>query len=282
MANVAFLGTGLLGSGMVEAMRRRGHTVTVWNRTERKARALEPLGATVASTAAEAVAGAEQVHMTLPDDAVVDEVIDRFLPRLAPGAVIVDHSTTAPRGTKERLDRLQRASIAFLHAPVFMSPQAARDATGLMMVAGPRAVYDRVAADLRTMTGEVWYVGERGDLAAAYKLFGNSMLFVITGGLADVFAMAKANDVAFVDAVKVFEKFKVASVIAYRGDKMARGDFSAMFEMTMARKDLRLMLEAADAFPLTVLPAIARRMDEAIANGHGSDDLGALAAEVLR
>src|SRR5690242_4334917 len=113
MANVAFLGTGLLGSGMVEAMRRRGETVTVWNRTERKARALEPLGVIVAESAARAVAGADQIHMTLPDDAVVDRILEEFLPHLKAGAIIVDHSTTSPTGTKARLQRMQRAGVAF-------------------------------------------------------------------------------------------------------------------------------------------------------------------------
>jgi 3-hydroxyisobutyrate dehydrogenase-like beta-hydroxyacid dehydrogenase len=282
MSNVAFLGTGLLGSGIVEAMRRRGWAVTAWNRTERKARALERFGVTVAATPGDAVAGADRVHMTLPDDSVVDAIVEAVVPRLTPGAVIVDHSTTSPPGTKARLARLQRAGVACLHAPVFMSPQMARDAVGLMMVSGPQAVFDRVGDDLRAMTGEVWYVGERGDLAAAYKLFGNSMLFVITAGLADVFAMAKANGVPLADAVGVFGKFKVANVIGYRGEKMARGDFSAMFEMTMARKDIRLMIEAAGGRPLSVLPAIAERMDAAIASGRGSEDLGAIAAEVVR
>jgi 3-hydroxyisobutyrate dehydrogenase-like beta-hydroxyacid dehydrogenase len=62
---------------------------------------------------------------------------------------------------------------------------------------------------------------------------------------------------------------------------MARRDFSATFELTMARKDIRLMIEAADGQPLTVLGAIAKRMDEAIAKGHGQDDLGAIAADVV-
>src|SRR5581483_3532845 len=275
-------GTGLLGSGMVEAMRRRGEAVTVWNRTERKARALEPLGVSVAASAADAVAGADRIHMTLPDDSIVDRLIEECAPRMRRDAVIVDHSTTSPRGTKARVERMQRSGIAFLHAPVFMSPQAARDASGLMMVSGPRAVFERVAGDLEKMTADLWYVGERPDLAAIYKLFGNSMLFVITAGLADVFAMAKANGVPPSDAVAVFGRFKVAAVIGYRGEKMARGDFAATFEMTMARKDMRLMLDAADGQPLTVLPSIAARMDEAIAKGLGSDDMGAIAAEVVR
>ncbi|MBI3493462.1 MAG: NAD(P)-dependent oxidoreductase [Acidobacteria bacterium] len=282
MANVAFLGTGLLGGAMVEGMLRRGDAVTVWNRTEAKARALERLGAKVAATPADAVAGADRVHMTLPDDAVVDRIVASFTTRLQPGAIVVDHSTTSPRGTKERLERMAKAGIKFIHAPVFMSPQMARDAVGIMLVSGPQAVVDAVHGALQKMTGEVWRLGEEADRAAAYKLFGNSMIFVIAAGISDVFAMAKGLGISATDALAVFSKFQPGGIIKSRGEKMARGDFSASFELTMARKDLRLMIEAAASQPMTVLPSIARKMDEAIAKGHGADDLGAIAAEVVR
>jgi 3-hydroxyisobutyrate dehydrogenase len=282
MATVGFLGTGLLGSGMVERMLRRGDTVTVWNRTASKARALEPLGAKVAAVPGDAVAGAEHVHMTLPDDAVVDEILERVRPQLGKGAVVIDHSTTSPAGTKKRVPRLNGAGIKFIHAPVFMSPQMARDGVGLVLVSGPRAVYEEVRGELEKMTGEVWYIGEEPDRAAAYKIFGNSMLFVIAAGVTDVFAMAKGLGIPAADALAVFSKFQPGGVIKARGEKMARGDFSATFELTMARKDMRLMLEAAGSQPTVVLPSIAKRMDDAIAKGHGQDDLGAIAAEVVR
>ena len=282
MATVGFLGTGLLGSGMVERMLRRGNAVTVWNRTAAKARALEPLGAKVAATPGDAVAGAEHVHMTLPDDAVVDEILAQVAPRLRSDATVIDHSTTSPRGTKARIPRLNAAGVRFIHAPVFMAPQMARDGVGIMLVSGPRAVFEAARGALENMTGEVWYIGEAGDRAAAYKIFGNSMLFVIAAGVADVFAMAKGLGIAPADALAVFAKFQPTGVIKSRGEKMARGDFSASFEMTMARKDMRLMLEAAGPQPTVVLQAIAARMDDAIAKGHGKDDLGAIAAEVVR
>ena len=104
------------------------------------------------------------------------------------------------------------------------------------------------------------------------------MLFVITAGVADVLAMANALDIPPREAMTVFSKFQVGGIIPSRGDKMARGDYSATFELTMARKDIRLMIEAAADQPLAVLPAIAKRMDEAIAGGHGHDDLGAISA----
>jgi 3-hydroxyisobutyrate dehydrogenase len=282
MTNVGFIGTGLLGSGMVTGMLRRGDAVTVWNRTASKARLLESLGATVAATPEEAVAQAEHVHLTLPDDAVVDDILARIAPRLMPGAVIVDHSTTSPRGTGARVARLAQEGVRFLHAPVFMSPQMARDGVGLVLVSGPQAVFEEVRPELAKMSGEVWYVGEPGHLAASYKIFGNSMLFVITAGVSDVFAMAKGIGMAPADALAVFSKFQVANVLKARGEKMARADFDATFELTMARKDIQLMIEAAGGQPMAVLPGIAKRMDEAIAAGHGSDDLGAIAAEVVR
>ena len=281
MATVAFLGTGLLGSAMVEGMLRRGDAVTVWNRTEAKARALEAAGAKVAATPGDAVAGADRVHMTLPDDAIVDQMLTTVVPGLRRDAVVADHSTTSPRGTSARITKLRDAGVKFVHAPVFMSPQMAKDAVGIMLVSGPQPVFEGIRGALAKMTGDVWYLGEQGDLAAAYKIFGNSMLFVIAAGVSDVFSMAKGLGIAPVDALAVFSKFQPGGLIKSRGEKMARGDFSASFEMTMARKDMRLMIEAANAQPMVVLPAIAQAMDRAIANGHGQDDLGAIAAEVV-
>ena len=282
VAKVAFLGTGLLGSGMVEGMLGRGDSVVVWNRTTAKAQALETFGAKVVTTPADAVADADRVHMTFRDDAVVDQVMSEYLPHLRRSGVVIDHTTTSPRGTTARVRRLHQAGIRFLHAPVFMSPQMARDGVGLMMISGPQPVFEAVYAELQKMTGEVWYLGEEGGKAAAFKLFGNSMLFTITAGMSDVFAMAKGLGIPMGEALQVFSKFQPAGVIKGRGDKMAHGDFTPSFELSMARKDVQLMLEAARDLPMAVLPAIARRMDDAISKGHGADDLGAIAAEVVR
>ena len=88
-------------------------------------------------------------------------------------------------------------------------------------------------------------------------------------------------DILDTSGTAVFTKFQPAGVIKARGEKMARRDFTATFELAMARKDMRLMLEAAAGQPMTVLPSIAKAMDEAIANGHGKDDLGSIAAAVV-
>jgi 3-hydroxyisobutyrate dehydrogenase-like beta-hydroxyacid dehydrogenase len=277
MHRTALLGTGLLGSAMVKRFRGNGVDVSVWNRTERKARALEPLGVRVASSAAGAVADANHVHIVVADDAAVDGVLDEIVPALEKHAIVIDHSTTLPGGTKARFARLHAQGVRFLHAPVFMSPQMAADGAGLMVISGPTIDYDDVRGTLEAMTGEAWYLGERPDLAAAYKLFGNLMLFAVNGGLSDIFTIARANGIDPLAALEVFDHFKLMSGIPMRGQRMATGHTTpASFELTMARKDVRLMTEAARGSDLLVLPPIARRMDEVIADGRGDHDLAAI------
>ena len=266
---------------MVESMLRRGVTVTVWNRTGAKAQALAAHGAVVATTPEEAVANADEIHAIVSDDAAVDEVLDRIAAHVKPTGTVIDHTTTSPAGTRTRLQRAAARGLRLLHAPVFMGPAMARESKGLMMVSGPAAVFESVQPSLAAMAADLWYLGEREDLAAALKIFGNSMLFAMTGGIADILAMARNLGVPPSDAVGVFSRFNAAGALTARAQKIAQGDFSASFELTMARKDMRLMLEAAGNEPLVSLPALAKRMDEAIASGHGKDDLGAIAAETL-
>lgn len=282
MSKVTFLGTGLIGGGLAEAAAKRGDEVVVYNRTIEKARALEAFGARVATDVKSAVRGAERVHIALSDDAAVDATIEGFVDAID-GAVVVDHTTALPAGTLARATRLEARGVAFLHAPVFMSPAMCRSAGGMMLAAGPRATFERVEPALRKMTGTVDYLGERRDLAAAHKLFGNAMIISITAGLADVFGLAASLGVAPKDALGLFSKFNPAGTFSYRGVAMAAGDYTPSFELTMARKDTRLMIETAaqGGHALGLLPAIASWMDALIERGHGADDLGVLAVDAV-
>ena len=278
MAQLALLGTGLLGSGMVRRFLKNGSRVTVWNRTAERARALEHDGATAAASAVDAVKDMDRIHIVLSDDRVVDAVLEQIVPSVKPGAIVIDHSTTLPEETKRRAERMRAKAVRFLHAPVFMSPQMAADGVGLMLVSGPQKELDAVKPELDSMTGEVWYLGERADLAANYKLYGNCMLFAISGGLADVIAMARANGVDAIEAMSIFTKFQAGNIINARGPRMARGETTPpMFTIEMARKDVRLMTDAAKGQPLVVLPCIAKRMDDLIASGVGGSDITAIA-----
>jgi 3-hydroxyisobutyrate dehydrogenase and related beta-hydroxyacid dehydrogenases len=276
MANIAILGTGLLGGAFAEAAAKRGDTVVAWNRSPDKVLALAQFGVKVATTPADAVQGASRVHIVLKDDAVVNEVIAAAGAGLSPETILIDHSTTLPTLTADRALRLQAQGVKYLHCPVFMGPPAARNAQGTMMVAGPRALFETVQAELTKMTGRLQYMGERTDLAAVNKLFGNAMIIGITAMTADILTIAQASGVAPEDAIKLLGLLDLNAMVAGRGANMAKGNFAASFELAMARKDVGLMLETVGDRPMAALPSVAARMDQLIAGGHGAKDASAM------
>ena len=281
MSRIAILGTGLLGSGFAEGAAKRGWQVTAWNRTPDKAHALETFGVKTAATPADAVRGADRVHLILRDDAVVDEVLAAARAGLGADTIVCDHTTTQPALTAERAARLAVQGVKYLHCPVFMGPPAARTAQGSMMVSGPQALFDQVRGDLAMMTGKLEYCGERLDLAAAYKLFGNAFIVGMGALVADVYTIAQGAGCTPEEALRVMGFFNPGAILEGRGRSMAQGSFVPGFELAMARKDIRLMIETAGNRPLAALPGIAARMDTLIAAGHGRDDVGVIAIDAV-
>ena len=212
----------------------------------------------------------------------MDEVLAAALPGAPAGAAFVNHTTTSADGAAARGARLAGQGRAFLHAPVFMSPAAARDGKGMMLAAGPEDVLERVRPGLAAMTGDLWYLGPDLRRAAAMKLLGNSCSSRSPPALADTFALARALGVPPVDAHTLVSRLRPGGAIEIRGKRMAEGDFTATFELAMARKDMTLMLDALGDAPLAALRGIAARADELLARGHGGDDLGVLAIDAVR
>jgi 3-hydroxyisobutyrate dehydrogenase len=281
---IAFFGTGLLGGNFVRALRRRDEAVHVWNRTGDKARALEAAGAKAFDEPALAARDASRIHLTLSDDAAVDEVLERARPGFAAGVVIIDHTTTSPTGTAARAGRWAERGVAFLHAPVFMGPQNALESTGIMLGSGDKERFDALAPELGKMTGKLVYLGAEPERAATFKLFGNMFLMFMTTGVVEMLSFAKAVGIAPADAATLFDAFNPGATLGGRVKRILEADFgNPSWELSMARKDARLMLEEAARHDATlpILPAIAAEMDRWIARGHGKDDWTVMAKDAV-
>jgi 3-hydroxyisobutyrate dehydrogenase len=272
---IAFIGTGHLGANFVKAMLRRSEQVQVWNRTAEKAKALEAEGAKAFGNVADAVKDAERIHLTLKDDASVDEILEQAAPGFMPGAYIIDHTTTTAEGAAKRTKEWKERGYTYLHAPVFMGPQNAYDSTGYMMVSGDRAVIDKVEPELMKMTGKLLYFGTDTNKAAGIKLIGNLFLIAMTGGVADVLTLSKALEISVDEIMQLFEAWNPGMMLPARLKKMTSNTFhQPTWELGMARKDAGLMMQEAKrgGQQLTVVPAVAEVMDDYIARGHGKDD----------
>ena len=272
---IAFLGMGLLGSNFVRALIGKGEQVQVWNRTASRATALETYGAKAFGEAADAVKGASRIHLTLKDDHTVNEVLAAAAAGLTPGAVIIDHTTTAADGAGQRTKEGKERGFTYLHAPVFMGPQNALESTGYMLVSGDQAVIAGLEPELAKMTGKVINFGNITGKAAGMKLIGNSFLVSLTAGLSDTLSLAKALGIPPSDVSSLFAAWNPGTGVSARLQRMASGDFNnPSWELKMARKDTQLFIDAAGkgGTRLAVLPAIAAEMDRWIEKGLGNND----------
>ncbi|HVW16578.1 MAG TPA: NAD(P)-dependent oxidoreductase [Mucilaginibacter sp.] len=278
----AFLGMGLLGSNFVKAMLKKGEQVQVWNRTASKAKALEADGAKAFDNVADAVKGADVIHITLKDDATVDEVLGNASTSFEPGATIIDHTTTSAKGAVERTKKWKERGYTYLHAPVFMGPSNALESTGYMLVSGDQDVIAKFEPELSKMTGKLVNFGPEEGKAAGMKLIGNLFLISMTAGLSDTLALAKAQGISADDILNLFSAWNPGAAVPARLKKLSSGDYSQpSWELSMARKDAGLMMKAADegGTHLTVIPAVAGLMDQWIAKGHGNDDWSVIAKD---
>lgn len=272
---VAFLGMGLLGSNFVRAMIVKGAKVNVWNRTASKAAALEQYGAKAFTQAVDAVRDADTIHLTLKDDATVDEVLAQAAAGLKPGATIIDHTTTSAPGAIQRTSAWKEKGFTYLHAPVFMGPQNALESTGFMLVSGDQSVISRLEPALSKMTGKLINFGAEEGRAAGMKLVGNCFLVAFTTGIADTLSIARSLDIPIGDVSTLFDAWNPGAMLPARLKRMTSGAYDKpSWELNMARKDTGLFIQAAEqkGIPLAVIPAIAAEMDRWINKGHGNDD----------
>jgi 3-hydroxyisobutyrate dehydrogenase len=280
---IAFLGTGLLGSNWVRAMRKRNEDVHVWNRTALKAKALEETGAKAFATPAEAVKGANRIHLCVSDDAAVDSILEQASLNFEKDVIIIDHTTTTATGAKKRTEHWKAQGVTFIHAPVFMGPSNALEGTGTMLISGDQELIKKLESELSRMTGTLMNLGPGPNEAAAYKLLGNHLFLSISAGIADTFMLGKALGISRDDVTDFIEQMGSAPM-KNRVARLLQGNYETpTWELLMARKDARLMTEETErvGMALDVMPVFGAHMDRLINNGLGAKDWSIVAKEAV-
>ncbi|SFW78165.1 NAD(P)-dependent oxidoreductase [Chitinophaga sancti] len=280
----AFLGMGLLGSNFTKALINKGEQVQVWNRTTSRATALEAFGAKAFTNVADAVKGADYVHIVVKDDAAVNEVLAAAAPGFKPGTVIIDHTTTTVEGAVARTKEWKDKGFTYLHAPVFMGPGNALDSSGYMLVSGDQAVVNKLEPVLAPMTGKLLNFGEETGKAAAMKLVGNSFLICLTAGLTDMLSVGKALGVNGDDILTLLADWNPGMGVTSRLKRILSAPYDdPSWELNMARKDAGIFIDstAKAGTNLNVIPVVAQVMDEWIAKGFGNKDWTVISKDVV-
>ena len=280
----AFLGMGLLGSHFVRAMIKKGDKLQVWNRTTSKATELEKYGAKAFTNVADAVKGAKIIHVTLKDDASVNQVLEAASSGFNKDAIIIDHTTTTKEGAIQRTKKWKERGFSYQHAPVFMGPANALESTGFMLVSGDEDLIRKLEPELSKMTGKLLHFGTEAGRAAAMKLVGNAFLVCFTTGIRDTLSLGKALDVPLDDINTLFDSWNPGAQLPARLKRMTDGDYTnPSWELNMARKDSGLFLQAAAkaGIELAMIPGAAALMDQWIEKGYGNNDWTVIAKDSI-
>lgn len=280
MTDIAFLGTGAMGSRMALRLIEAGHSLTVWNRSPSAVGPLVAKGARVAETPRAAVAGAEMAFAMLRDDEASRSVwLDEetgALGGLSAGAVGVESSTLTPDWVKELGKAASVAGRALIDAPVSGSRPQAEGGALIFLVGGEAEAVRRAEPVLRLMGSAVNHLGPVGAGAEA-KLVVNALMGVQVTALAELIGLMRG---AGVDPARVLEV--VATTPAWSGAaarasaSMLSGDFAPLFPVELIEKDLGYTLGLADRSAPT-LAAARQVFRDAIKGGLGDRHMTAVA-----
>jgi 3-hydroxyisobutyrate dehydrogenase len=266
---VAVLGTGTMGAPMARNLVEAGLEVRVWNRSIEKAGAVE--GAQVCESASEAASGADFVLTMLADA----EAVEQTAKGLDFGEAVWLQMSTVGIAATERLMKLSDAP--FVDAPVVGTKQPAEKGELTILASGPRDARERAKPVFDAVGARTIELGDAGE-GTRLKLVINSWLVILVEGLAETIAFAEAIGIDPERFLETIEGGPVGPPYAQlKGKMMIARKFDPSFSLALARKDARLVLEAAErhGFDAALVDVVARKMDEAIAAGHGDEDMAA-------
>ena len=276
MERVAILGIGAMGHGMANSALRAGIPTIVWNRKPEATRDLAELGAEVAETAADAVRHAGIVITMVTDtDAVISIARDQgMLAALAPGAIWVQMSTIG-LGIERvaALVQLERPDVTLLDAPVSGSKDPAEQGELTIFASGPDEARSRVAPLFGALGQRTVWVGGVGT-GSRLKLVNNTWLAFTAEAVAASVALARRLGLqaeAVLNAIG--EGPLVSPWQAGKLERIAKGEFSAQFALSLALKDVRLALGAADDDRFAALACLAEEWQQVVDQGLGGYDL---------
>lgn len=274
---LGFAGMGIMGSAMARNLLKAGHAVTVWNRTAGKCEPLAAEGATVASGLPELARHVDIVFICVSDTPDVEAVLfgeNGLAEGLAPGKIVVDHSTISPEATVDFAERVNDLGAAYLDAPVSGGETGAVNGTLTIMVGGDESVYERARPYFAAMGKNIVHCGAQGSgqkVKAVNQVICALNILAVSEGM--LLAKRMGLDLEIVHQV-VSSGAAASWMLSNLGPKMIADDFAPGFMIRLQAKDLRIAAAAIEAlgggFPGTEL---ANRLFSE-ATGHGLGEQG--------
>ena len=286
MADIGFVGLGLMGRPMAGHLQAAGHRLFLWGRRNVPQELLDK-GAVRCTSPSQMAESAEIVFTMVSDKPDVEAVL--FGPAgvaegLKPGSVVVDMSLISPIATRDFAGRIEAQGSAYLDAPVSGGDVGAKAATLTFMVGGPEETFERVLPFFALMGKTITRIGGNGDGQTA-KVANQIIVALTIAAVSEalVFASKAGADPAKVRQA-LFGGFAGSRVLEVHAERMLKRTFAPGFRIELHHKDLAIALDGARKLKLS-LPHTAlcqEFFNAALAAGEGKLDDSALVRVVER
>jgi 3-hydroxyisobutyrate dehydrogenase len=285
---VAVVGLGTMGAPMAANLIKGGVKVVVHNRTRTREEALALKGATRAASPREAAAGADVVLTCVSDtpdaEAVILDPKEGVIAGIRRGALVIDCSTIAPAGARKIAAKLAEKGAGFVDAPVSGGSEGAQKATLAIMCGATEEDFARAKPVLEKIGKSIVHVGPVGCGQIA-KAVNQVVIAGTYQAIAEGLCLAKKSGADPARVVAAIENGAAQSwVMANRSKNMREDRYPLGFRVKLHRKDLAIALDTARQvnLPLPLAGYVASVEDGLIAQGHGDEDMSALARTVRR
>jgi 3-hydroxyisobutyrate dehydrogenase-like beta-hydroxyacid dehydrogenase len=246
MANLGFVGLGVMGSEMVLRLLEKGHTVTGYNRTKAKAERLLKAGMKWANTPREVAAAADMTLSMVTNSAALSAIVegpDGLLGGLTTGKVLIDMSTVSPAYSRDVAAKVRAKSADMVDSPVSGSVITLQEGKLSVMIGGRAETFERIKPVLLDIGPKVTHVGDNG-LALVVKIASNLSLAVQMLAFSEGILLAEKSGIKREVAVEVLTNSAIASpMIKYRGPFVLKLPAEAWFNVNMMQKDMLLALD---------------------------------------
>ena len=282
MANVGFIGLGIMGAPMAANVLKKGHELTVFDIDAAAVGRLVQKGATAASSPAGVARASEIVVTMLPDAPDVEKAAlgpDGIVTGLTAGGVMIDMSTSAPETTRKIGKALAAKDCGMVDCPVGKTADHAVTGTLTLMVGGDEATVARVRPILDCMGTDFFYCGGLGN-GHAMKATNNLLATTLVALNAEILAAGLKSGLTLETMTSVMQK-----TMAWNNQlgvafplRPLKGDFAPGFMLKLAHKDCRIALSMIDALGLEapIGRAALAACQEGIDKGYASNDVGVL------
>lgn len=253
---VGFIGLGIMGQGMARNLLKAGFGLTVWNRTASRADALVSEGAKQVSSPADLAAQCDVIVICVSDTPDVDAVLfgeAGVFHGVRSASLVVDCSTISPIKTQQFAETLAEKGVHMLDAPVSGGSEGAALGTLSIMVGGEAEQVERAMPYLKAMGKNITHVGGNGA-GQMVKLVNQILVAHSMLALGEAFLFAQAGGLDLEKTLKAVEGGAAGSwTLSNRGPQVIERDWRPGFMIDLQQKDLRLILEAADALGVPLL-----------------------------